>query len=104
LQYKAARDALAETLADIGFGVHLPAGSYFILADHSAFGFADDFEFCAHLIDDVGVAAIPPSAFYENKAFGKSLVRFAFCKSERTMEAARGRLRALKERRPAQPR
>ena len=45
------------------------------------------------LIEHVGVAAIPPSAFYHDPADGRSLVRFAFCKDIATLEEALGRMR-----------
>ena len=48
-----------------------------------------------HLIDSVGVAAIPPSAFYHDKLEGRDLVRFAFCKDEETLGAALVRLERL---------
>ena len=70
-------------------------GTYFVLADHTKFGFADDFTFCEHLIKEVGVAAIPPSAFYSNPSDGKNLVRFAFCKDEQTLIDALKRMSAL---------
>ncbi len=94
--YRAKRDLLCDALGGLGFGVRKPAGTYFVLADHSGFGFGDDVAFCKHLIEEVGVAAIPPSAFYENKAEGKDLVRFAFCKREETLVEAVGRLGRLK--------
>ncbi|MGH7131395.1 MAG: aminotransferase class I/II-fold pyridoxal phosphate-dependent enzyme [Phycisphaerales bacterium] len=93
------RDELASVLTDLGFGVHVPAGTYFILADHTAvspkLGAKDDAEFCIKLIEKIGVAAIPPSAFYENRALGKPLARFAFCKKRETMEEGIRRLRKL---------
>jgi len=93
--YRARRDRLCGALAEIGFGVTPPSGTYFVLADHTAFGLGDDVAFCRHLATEVGVAAIPPSAFYEHKELGRSLVRFAFCKETATLEAAVERLRAL---------
>ena len=57
-------------------------------------GFADDFSFCKYLATEVGVAAIPPSAFYsaQNKSLGQDYVRFAFCKTMETLERAKERL------------
>ena len=48
--------------------MYKPAGTYFVLADHTAFGFANDVEFCRHLVAEVGVAASPPSALYHDPA------------------------------------
>jgi aspartate/methionine/tyrosine aminotransferase len=95
-QFKSNRAYLTDALRNMGFGVHSPAGSYFIMADHSRFGFASDRAFCEHLASEVGVAAIPPSAFYEEPSRAKSLVRFAFCKKRETLEAAVQRLAKLK--------
>jgi aspartate/methionine/tyrosine aminotransferase len=94
--YRSKRDLLADGLSRIGFEVYLPQGSYFILADHSRFGFAEDVSFCRHLVKEVGVAAIPPTSFYERKELGRSLVRFAFCKTDETLREALGRMNALK--------
>jgi aspartate/methionine/tyrosine aminotransferase len=94
--YRRRRDLLVEGLAGIGFEVYPPQGTYFVLADHTAFGFADDSAFCRHLIERAGVAAIPPSAFYHDPADGRRLVRFAFCKDEQTLREALGRLAALR--------
>ncbi len=93
--YQAKRDLLADGLARAGFRVYRPDGTYFLMADHTAFGFSDDREFCRHLVEEVGVAAIPPSAFYHDPADGRELVRFAFCKEEATLREALERLRAL---------
>ncbi len=86
--YAGGRRLLCDALRELGFGVFEPDGTYFIMADHSAFGFEDDVAFCTHLTRDIGVAAIPPSVFYENPQHGKHLVRFAFCKREVTLHEA----------------
>ncbi len=93
--YRGKRDFLCEALSRIGFGVHVPQGTYFILADHDRFGFADDVSFCRHLTEAMGVATIPPSAFYAHPERGRKYVRFAFCKSDATLQAAAQRLAAL---------
>jgi N-succinyldiaminopimelate aminotransferase len=91
-QYK--RDYLAGVLQEIGLEVSLPAGAYFIMAGIKALGFDNDFTFCKYLVTEVGVAAIPPSAFYSNpnKWLGQTYVRFAFCKTIKTLEQAKERL------------
>ena len=93
--YRHKRDLLANGLTEAGFEVYMPEGTYFLLADHRRFGFADDVSFVHHLIDHVGVAAIPPSAFYHRKEDAASLVRFAFCKDEATLTEAIARLARL---------
>jgi aspartate/methionine/tyrosine aminotransferase len=95
--YRSKRDLLAGGLTEVGFDVFLPAGTYFLMADHSRFGSEDDVTFVNRLIDDFGVAAIPPSAFYHDPAEARTLVRFAFCKDEATLTEAIARLRGLAE-------
>lgn len=90
--YRSRRDRLVAGLADVGFPVSAPAGGYFVVVDHSGFGWPDDHAFCRHLIAEVGVAAIPASAFFAGGR-GRNLVRFAFCKGDETIDAAIGRLR-----------
>lgn len=96
--YERKRDVLGAGLAELGFEVFAPSGTYFIMADHRAvsgrLGLRDDVELCRHLTTQVGVAAIPPSAFYATPGGGSHLVRFAFCKQDRTLEEALRRLRA----------
>jgi len=95
-QYRSRRDLFVEGLTAVGFEVYPPQGTYFVRADHTAFGQPDDTAFCRYLIDHAGVAAIPPSAFYSNPADGHKLVRFAFCKTEDTLREALGRMAELK--------
>ena len=74
-------------------------GAYFLLAEFDRLGpgrFADDVAFCRHLTTDVGVAAIPPSAFYADPPSAPRLVRFCFAKSDATLDAAAERLRQLR--------
>lgn len=87
-QLGSARDRLDAALRDAGFVLTPPAGGYFILADHSAVSErlgmepADDRTLCEHLMRTVGVATIPPTAFYRHPEHGRRLLRFSFCKSE----------------------
>ncbi len=94
-QYRAAREYLGSALAALGFTVYPSHGTYFIMADHSRFGFKNDIEFCMHLTKEIGVAAIPPSAFYSKPESGKNLARFAYCKKRETLERAVERLQKL---------
>lgn len=93
-EYRARRDRLCAGLHDVGFGVLTPAGTYFVCADIRPLGFEDDMELCRRLPEAVGVVAIPNSAFYVNKAEGRHLVRFAFCKSDAVLDEGIARLRA----------
>lgn len=90
------RDTLAAALADIGFRVYRSDGTYFLMADHTPVsGKQDDRAFCERLTREIGVAAIPPSVFYERAEFGRPLVRFAYCKKASTIAEAIKRLRKL---------
>ncbi|MEE9385267.1 MAG: methionine aminotransferase [Nannocystaceae bacterium] len=95
-EYRERRDRLCAGLSDLGFKVHLPAGTYFALTDIRPLGFRDDMEFCRMLPQRVGVVAIPPSAFYANPANGRHFVRWAFCKSLPVIDEALRRLEGLR--------
>ncbi|RMH17883.1 MAG: aminotransferase class I/II-fold pyridoxal phosphate-dependent enzyme [Acidobacteria bacterium] len=96
--YRERRDRLCRGLAAAGFRVIEPAGTYFVLADVRPLGYDDDVAFCRMLPATVGVAAIPPTAFYVNKAAGRHLVRFAFCKRLEVLDEAVRRLARLPRR------
>jgi aminotransferase len=64
------------------------------MTDISGFGFPDDVQFVRHMIDKVGLAAVPGSSFFSRPELGKNYVRFCFCKKPETLEAAAGKLRA----------
>jgi len=97
--YQSKRDFLAGVLRDAGLKVSVPQGTYFIMADFTSTGFEDDVTFCKWLTTEVGVAAIPPTAFYsdEHKHIGRTWARFAFCKKQETLERAAERLVKLKK-------
>ena len=86
---------LVSALVECGFGVRAPQGTYFVMADIRPLGWDDDVAFCRHLVEEIGVAAIPPTTFYERKDRGRFLVRFAFCKRMETLRAGVERLRKL---------
>ena len=91
---QAARDRLADGLAEVGFGVIPCEGTYFITTDFRPLGFnGDDVEFCRHLTVEAGVAAVPVSAFYESAGVDH-FARFAFCKHPDTIDEAIRRLKA----------
>lgn len=98
-KYAGARAFLGEVLSEVGFEVFEPEGTYFIMCGHGTvgerLGARDDVELCRRLTAEVGVAAIPPSAFYSDPADGAGLVRFAFCKERATLEEAARRLRGI---------
>ncbi|WP_238773565.1 pyridoxal phosphate-dependent aminotransferase [Prescottella equi] len=87
------RDLLAAALRDAGFDVCSGGGTYFLLADISAFGTRDGIEFCRRLPREVGVAAVPVSVFTDHPEQWSHLVRFAFCKRDEVLTEAASRLR-----------
>ncbi|MFI7101999.1 pyridoxal phosphate-dependent aminotransferase [Streptomyces sp. NPDC050161] len=92
---RAKRDILARGLADAGFGVYRPAGTYFITTDIRPLGFDDGFAFCRALPERAGVVAIPNAVFYDHRDEGAPFVRFAFCKSTDVLQDAAARLKTL---------
>lgn len=94
--YAERRDLILEILTEAGFKPLKPQGAYYVMADISAFGFANDRDFARHLVEKVGVAAVPGSSFFETPGVGEQWIRFCFCKKVETLEAARQRLRALR--------
>jgi aminotransferase len=95
-EYRRKRDFLVPALRRAGFHCDFPEGSYYVMADISAFDFADDVEFTRHLIREIGVAAVPGSSFYSNPVNGSKQVRFCFCKKDETLEEAARRLERLR--------
>ncbi|MFX1295941.1 MAG: aminotransferase class I/II-fold pyridoxal phosphate-dependent enzyme [Promethearchaeota archaeon] len=95
-KYWEKRDLLNSILQDTGFKTYLPQGSYYIVTDISDFHYSDDIQFCEFLIKEIGVAAIPMSAFYSEKNPVRNLVRFCFAKKDDVLEKAGKRLQKLK--------
>jgi aspartate/methionine/tyrosine aminotransferase len=94
-EYAARRDRLLGILTTAGFRCFKPRGAYYIMTDISAFGFPDDVAFAKYLVSEIGVAAVPGSSFYQNPADGRTHLRFTFCKTEKTFQAAAERLAKL---------
>ena len=88
------RDLLCAGLAEVGFEVYQPAGTYFVTTDIRPLGETDGMDFCRRLPGQAGVVAIPSSVFYDNEAAGRSQVRFAFCKKDEVLRDAIARLAA----------
>ena len=89
----AKRDVLATGLAEAGFKVFRPAGTYFITTDIRPLGETDGFTFCRALPERAGVVAIPNAVFYDHTEAGAPYVRFAFCKRTEVLADAAERLR-----------
>ena len=58
-------------LWEIGFEFEAPQGAYYIMAGIAAFGVTDDVDFARYLVRDIGVATVPGSSFFQDKALGR---------------------------------
>jgi aminotransferase len=95
--YRARRDRLVPALEDSGFRCFLPRGAYYVMTDISGFGFPDDVAFAKYLVQDIGVATVPGSSFYNDPRDGARQIRVAFCKRDATLDEAARRLAKLKK-------
>jgi aminotransferase len=94
--YQARRDRFCKVLWEVGFDFEPPEGAYYIMAGVSAFGVTDDVDFTRYLVREIGVATVPGSSFFQDKALGRQYVRFCFCKRDSTLDEAGLRLRRLR--------
>ncbi|KKW68777.1 aminotransferase [Lampropedia cohaerens] len=92
--YQAKRDFFRAGLADTRLKLLECRGTYFQTVDYSAISDLPEAEFCQWLTREIGVAAIPTSAFYGD-GFNQCTVRFCFAKQEQTLRTALERLRRL---------
>ncbi|MBV8708934.1 MAG: aminotransferase class I/II-fold pyridoxal phosphate-dependent enzyme [Acidobacteriaceae bacterium] len=94
--YESKRNQMVSILENVGFRCYLPKGAYYVMCDISAFGFPNDLAFAKYLVEEIGVAAVPGSSFFQDGADGAQLIRFCFAKRPETLEAAAERLQKLK--------
>ncbi len=96
--YQARRDRLCKALLEVGFDLDMPQGAYYVMADYSAFvgEDPDDEAFARYLVRKIGVATVPGSSFFRDKALGRHFVRFCFCKQDATLDEAVRRLHKLR--------
>ncbi len=92
--YQRKRDLFAAGLAKTRFKLLPSAGTYFQCVDISAVSELNESDFCLWLTGEIGVAAIPLSAFY-GSAFDQRVVRFCFAKKDETLQTALDRLARL---------
>lgn len=93
-EYTARRTLLRDILTQTGLPLMDAEGSYFISVDVAPLGVSDVRVFCRRLVSELGVAAIPITAFYVEKN-APQLARFCFAKKDETMRQAGERLRGL---------
>jgi methionine aminotransferase len=92
--YQRKRDLFRAGLQRTKFKLLPCEGTFFQCVDISDVSDLGETEFCKWLTSDVGVAAIPLSAFYGN-GFDQRVVRFCFAKKDETLNAALQRLQSL---------
>ena len=92
--YQRKRDLFRAGLANTRFKLLPGEGTYFQCVDISDVSDLSEAEFCQWLTREIGVAAIPLSAFYGD-GFDQRVVRFCFAKKDETLNAALGRLARL---------
>jgi aspartate/methionine/tyrosine aminotransferase len=113
--YQKKRDFLVKSLRECGLNPIIPQGSFFILVDVRQISLRGnegrekaktitglnfhlkDWNVCRWLTTDIGVAAIPCSAFYSAEHLTTDVIRFCFCKTDETLQLAQQRLAKLKE-------
>ena len=85
--YQRKRDLFKTGLANTKLKVLPTTGSYFQCVDISDVSDLTEAEFCKWLTTEIGVAAIPLSAFY-GSGFDQRIVRFCFAKKDETLNLA----------------
>jgi methionine transaminase len=96
--YQVKRDFFRAGLIKTGLKLLPTPGTYFQCVDYSALNTPqsklNEADFCKWLTSNIGVAAIPLSAFYD-QACESGVVRFCFAKQEQTLTSALQRLQNL---------
>jgi len=96
--YQRKRDLFRQGLAQTKFRLLPGEGTYFQCVDISCLSVPEknlgEAQFCQWLTSEVGVAAIPLSAFY-GQGFDQQVIRFCFAKKDETLQLALQRLTRL---------
>lgn len=96
--YQQKRDFLRNGLKETNFSLLPSPGTYFQCVDYSRLKVPEaklnEADFCIWLTEEIGVAAIPVSAFYEDSV-NSGVIRFCFAKKEETLKTALERLKRL---------
>ncbi|MFW5696451.1 MAG: aminotransferase class I/II-fold pyridoxal phosphate-dependent enzyme [Phototrophicaceae bacterium] len=96
--YTTKRDLMMQALQAGNLKTALPQGTYFAMADFSDVFDGDSRAFAEYLIKEIGVACIPPTAFYsaEHQHLGRTQARFSFAKHDDMLHATAERLARLR--------
>ncbi|GGC73306.1 putative aminotransferase [Hoyosella rhizosphaerae] len=91
------RDILRTALSNAGFKVHASQGTYFVIADATPLSLGDATKLCRRMPEEIGVAAVPVSAFVTTNHHDRwrNFVRFAFSKRHDVLADASQRLVGL---------
>jgi methionine aminotransferase len=92
--YQHKRDLFRAGLATTRLRPLHTTGSFFQCVDYSAVSDLPEADFCQWLTTEIGVAAIPLSAFYQG-GFEQRIARFCFAKKDETLNLALERLARL---------
>lgn len=92
--YQEKRDFFLKSMKGSRFRPIHSSGTYFQLMDYSQISDKPDIEMAEWITQEVGVAAIPTSIFYQNGQDNKVL-RFCFAKNEETLLAASEKLKNI---------
>jgi methionine aminotransferase len=96
--YQVKRDYFRSNLEQTGFKLLPAPATYFQCANYTGLSIPQaklsEADFCSWLTTEIGVAAIPISAFYA-KPVESGVIRFCFAKKEATLAAALERLQTL---------
>lgn len=99
--YQTKRDYFCKGLKQTDFIVMPVAATYFQCVNYTKLAIPQasmsEADFCSWLTTDIGVAAIPVSAFYA-KPVESGVIRFCFAKKEETLSVALERLQTLSKR------
>jgi len=92
--YQRKRDLFLDALRQTRLRPLHTAGTYFQCVEYDQVSDLPEAEFCQWLTREIGVAAIPLSAFYED-GFDQGIARLCFAKKDETLDKALGRLAKL---------
>ena len=92
VEYESKRDQFCAALRDGGFGVAVPQGAYYVMADYTdVYGDVDPAQAVMRMIEEKRVNGVPGHLFYENQD-GIRQIRFHFAVPRATLDDACERL------------
>ena len=86
-EFQVKRDRFCNALDKARLNPIVPQGSYYVLADISAFGLPDSRAAAMNLLKKAKVASIPGRAFYQSPV-GEKLIRFCFSVEDEVLDEA----------------